>query len=341
MTDLERAPILRVMPGPGDINANGHIFGGWVLSQMDIAAGIVASRRAQGPGRDGRDRGDEVHRADPPARPDLGLCRGRAGRPHVDGGAGSRWSPHRDLGATEVKVTEGAVHLRRAGRGPPAAAGRYRSLGGRRDLVFALGRARRAGAAARRGAALRRAGFVACVAADRRRKHVERKAVVAAVDARPALLAIARRRRRRGRRGGSALRRSNRSVRTARSPRSWRSWRSGRSSLDGFVAGLDHLLVALVLVHVVVALAARVLVLEAGAAFAEHAEIMVRDTGDNIRSGRGRPRAARRAPCSCIFRAAGRHCRAGDCPGGCPAVRRGSGPRLVPHGRAGGRPVDY
>ena len=48
MTDLERAPILRVMPGPADINANGHIFGGWVLSQMDIAAGIVASRRAKG-----------------------------------------------------------------------------------------------------------------------------------------------------------------------------------------------------------------------------------------------------------------------------------------------------
>ena len=42
-------PVLRVMPGPGDINANGHIFGGWVLSQMDIAAGIVASRRAKGP----------------------------------------------------------------------------------------------------------------------------------------------------------------------------------------------------------------------------------------------------------------------------------------------------
>src|SRR5215217_5260130 len=45
---LERAPILRVVPGPSDINANGHIFGGWVLSQMDIAAGIVASRRANG-----------------------------------------------------------------------------------------------------------------------------------------------------------------------------------------------------------------------------------------------------------------------------------------------------
>jgi acyl-CoA thioesterase YciA len=43
-----REAILRVVPRPGDINANGHIFGGWVLSQMDIAAGIVASREAQG-----------------------------------------------------------------------------------------------------------------------------------------------------------------------------------------------------------------------------------------------------------------------------------------------------
>jgi acyl-CoA thioesterase YciA len=49
MSENERVPILRVVPGPTDINANGHIFGGWVLSQMDIAAGIVASRRSKGP----------------------------------------------------------------------------------------------------------------------------------------------------------------------------------------------------------------------------------------------------------------------------------------------------
>ena len=48
MNEPHRAAILRVVPGPTDINANGHIFGGWVLSQMDIAAGIVASRRANG-----------------------------------------------------------------------------------------------------------------------------------------------------------------------------------------------------------------------------------------------------------------------------------------------------
>lgn len=40
--------MLRVLPMPGDINANGHIFGGWVLSQMDIAGGVMASRVAKG-----------------------------------------------------------------------------------------------------------------------------------------------------------------------------------------------------------------------------------------------------------------------------------------------------
>ena len=48
MSDKIREPMLRVVPGPSDINANGHIFGGWVLSQMDIAGGITASRRAGG-----------------------------------------------------------------------------------------------------------------------------------------------------------------------------------------------------------------------------------------------------------------------------------------------------
>lgn len=48
MTDMRGEVILRVVPRPADINSNGHIFGGWVLSQMDIAGGIVAGRIAQG-----------------------------------------------------------------------------------------------------------------------------------------------------------------------------------------------------------------------------------------------------------------------------------------------------
>jgi acyl-CoA thioesterase YciA len=41
-------PVIRTTPMPSDVNNNGDIFGGWVMSQMDIAGGIVASRRAQG-----------------------------------------------------------------------------------------------------------------------------------------------------------------------------------------------------------------------------------------------------------------------------------------------------
>src|SRR6185437_11276835 len=41
-------PAIRAMPMPADANQNGNIFGGWVLSQMDIAGGQVAARRARG-----------------------------------------------------------------------------------------------------------------------------------------------------------------------------------------------------------------------------------------------------------------------------------------------------
>ena len=41
-------PALRVVPMPADANQHGDIFGGWVMSQVDIAGGIVAARRARG-----------------------------------------------------------------------------------------------------------------------------------------------------------------------------------------------------------------------------------------------------------------------------------------------------
>ncbi len=43
-----REPVLRVMPMPGDVNASGDIFGGWVMAQVDIAGAIPAMRRARG-----------------------------------------------------------------------------------------------------------------------------------------------------------------------------------------------------------------------------------------------------------------------------------------------------
>jgi acyl-CoA thioesterase YciA len=41
-------PTLRVVPMPADANQHGDIFGGWVMSQVDIAGGVVAARRARG-----------------------------------------------------------------------------------------------------------------------------------------------------------------------------------------------------------------------------------------------------------------------------------------------------
>ncbi len=41
-------PTLRVMPQPHDSNVHGDVFGGWIMSQVDIAGSIPASRRANG-----------------------------------------------------------------------------------------------------------------------------------------------------------------------------------------------------------------------------------------------------------------------------------------------------
>lgn len=44
----DRDPAVRTLAMPGDTNPAGDIFGGWLLAQMDIAAGTVAWQRAQG-----------------------------------------------------------------------------------------------------------------------------------------------------------------------------------------------------------------------------------------------------------------------------------------------------
>ena len=41
-------PAVRTLAMPADTNPSGDIFGGWVLAQMDLAAGIIAARRARG-----------------------------------------------------------------------------------------------------------------------------------------------------------------------------------------------------------------------------------------------------------------------------------------------------
>ena len=43
-----RDPAIRVTAMPADTNAYGDIFGGWLLSMMDSAAGLTAARRSRG-----------------------------------------------------------------------------------------------------------------------------------------------------------------------------------------------------------------------------------------------------------------------------------------------------
>lgn len=44
----DRDPVLRVIPMPADANMYGDVFGGWIMSQVDIGGSVAASRRAHG-----------------------------------------------------------------------------------------------------------------------------------------------------------------------------------------------------------------------------------------------------------------------------------------------------
>ena len=45
---LDREPVIRIIPMPQDTNPNGDIFGGWIMSQVDLAGSIVAVQRIRG-----------------------------------------------------------------------------------------------------------------------------------------------------------------------------------------------------------------------------------------------------------------------------------------------------
>lgn len=44
----QRELVLRVMPMPADANANGDIFGGWIMAQVDIAGSILPAKLSRG-----------------------------------------------------------------------------------------------------------------------------------------------------------------------------------------------------------------------------------------------------------------------------------------------------
>jgi len=52
MADAENTPHgrleIRTLAMPTDTNPSGDVFGGWLMSQMDIASGIAADKRAKG-----------------------------------------------------------------------------------------------------------------------------------------------------------------------------------------------------------------------------------------------------------------------------------------------------
>lgn len=44
----QRELVLRVMPMPADSNANGDIFGGWIMAQVDIAGSVLPAKLSRG-----------------------------------------------------------------------------------------------------------------------------------------------------------------------------------------------------------------------------------------------------------------------------------------------------
>jgi acyl-CoA thioesterase YciA len=45
--DYTQGPALRTVAMPADTNANGDMFGGWLLSQMDLAGSVIAIQRTK------------------------------------------------------------------------------------------------------------------------------------------------------------------------------------------------------------------------------------------------------------------------------------------------------
>ncbi len=44
----DRELVLKVIPMPADCNANGDIFGGWVMAQVDLAGAVLPARHVRG-----------------------------------------------------------------------------------------------------------------------------------------------------------------------------------------------------------------------------------------------------------------------------------------------------
>ncbi len=45
---IDKELVLKVIPMPADCNANGDIFGGWVMAQVDLAGSVLPARYTEG-----------------------------------------------------------------------------------------------------------------------------------------------------------------------------------------------------------------------------------------------------------------------------------------------------
>ncbi len=115
--------VLKVIPMPADCNANGDIFGGWVMAQVDLAGSVLPARHVQG--RMATVAVNEFVFKQPVrvGRHPLVLFHHHAHRPHIgDRGGGSVCGAIRGPGP--LREGDGsAAHLRRDRRLGQAAAG--------------------------------------------------------------------------------------------------------------------------------------------------------------------------------------------------------------------------
>ena len=99
---------------PADTNPYGGVFGGWLMSQMALAAGSLASRHSGG--KAVVVAADELRFPGAPQVGDEISIYRRAGEagPHVDDHRGRSDRRGNATAISEIKVASGRIHLRRA-----------------------------------------------------------------------------------------------------------------------------------------------------------------------------------------------------------------------------------
>ncbi len=107
MTEPKGELAIRTLAMPADANPNGDIFGGWLISQMDIAGGITAGVRAHGRVATVAVTGFTFHK--PVLVGDVICCYAdihKVGKTSITIGI-EAWALRRDESKDRIKVTEG------------------------------------------------------------------------------------------------------------------------------------------------------------------------------------------------------------------------------------------